>query len=548
VQAHADSPGRWQKFVDRFNSDFYFQSWMKGRVKVIAGITLSALLLSACAGDSNAEKPPRQQAPTPAVATKPAESNLRVRLPAVAGLFYPAEAQALAKTIEELLKQAPERHLPDLRALICPHAGYAYSGPTAASAYKTLARRDIQTVILLAASHYAGFQGASIPNVDAYQTPLGTVPISEKAQQLLKTRPFVLEPRCLVQRPGWWKQASKSAPTTGEDTPETWEHSVEVQVPFLQKVLKNFKILPVVFGDADPEQVAKALAAILDDKTVVLASSDLSHYHSYDAARKLDARCVKAICDVDLDAMKEQEACGKLPILTLMHLARLKNWTTRMLDSRNSGDTSGEKDRVVGYTAIAFCESAQETYAAAERKFLLDLARQTLKSVAAGGELPTVNASDLPAKLKATKACFVTLTKAGSLRGCIGHIQPQEALYQAVIHNAQSAALHDPRFPPVQRDEVDQIKIEVSVLTEPQPLSFNSPEDLLNKLQPHQDGVVLRIGSRSSTFLPQVWEQISDKVDFLNRLSQKAGCEPSAWRGNETTVLTYRVEAFHESE
>jgi MEMO1 family protein len=521
---------------------------MKGTVKVIAGITLSALLFSACGGDSRPSKPLPQQAPTPAGAAKPAESNLRVRIPAVAGLFYPAEEQTLAKTIEELLKQAPEHHVPGLRALICPHAGYAYSGPTAASAYKTLARRDIQTVIILAASHYAAFQGASVPNVDAYQTPLGTVPISEKAQQLLKTSVFVLEPRCSVQRPGWWRQASKSAPTAGEDTPETWEHSVEVQIPFLQKVLKEFKILPVVFGDADPEQVAKTLAVILDDKTVVLASSDLSHYHSYDDAKKLDGRCVKAICDLNVDEMKDLEACGKLPILTLMHLAKLRNWTTRLLDCRNSGDTSGEKNRVVGYTAIAFCESAQETYAAAERIFLLDLARQTLKSIAAGDKLPGVNASDLPAKLKETKSCFVTLTKAGSLRGCIGHIQPQEALYQAVIHNAQRAALHDPRFPPVHGDEADQIKIEVSVLTEPQPLSFNSPEDLLNKLQSHQDGVVLRIGTHSSTFLPQVWQQIPDKVDFLNRLAQKAGCEPSDWRGKETTVLTYRVEAFHESE
>lgn len=516
--------------------------------RMIARTTLIALLLSAFGCDLHSEATHTQQVPTQAAGVKPAERQLRVRPPAVAGLFYPAEEKTLTKTIEGLLEQAPEHHVPRLKALVCPHAGYDYSGLTAASAYKTLAGRDVQTVIILAASHYAAFQGASVPDVDAYQTPLGRVPISEKARQLLKTKPFVLEPRCSVQRPGWWRQASKPAPAAGEDTPETWEHSVEVQIPFLQKVLKNFKILPIVFGDADPEQVARALAAILDDKTVVLASSDLSHYHSYSAAKELDARCVKAICDVDLDEMKDQEACGKLPILTLMHLAKLRNWTTRLLDSRNSGDTSGEKDRVVGYTAIAFCESAQETYAAAERKFLLELARQTLKSIAASGDLPKVSAASVPPKLKETKACFVTLTKAGSLRGCIGHIQPQEALYQAVIHNAQSAALHDPRFPPVRRDEVDQIKIEVSVLTEPKPLSFNSPEDLLSKLQPQQDGVVLRIGSRSSTFLPQVWEQIPEKVDFLNRLAQKAGCEPSAWRGNETTVLTYRVEAFHESE
>jgi hypothetical protein len=231
-----------------------------------------------------------------------------------------------------------------------------------------------------------------------------------------------------------------------------------------------------------------------------------------------------------------------------MHLARLKSWKARLLDYRNSGDVSGEKDRVVGYTAIAFYEPAQGSFAAAEQKFLLDLARRTLTSVATGGDLPTVSAVDVPAKLKETRACFVTLTKTGALRGCIGHIQPQESLYQAVIHNAQNAARHDPRFPPVQRDEVDQVKIEVSVLTEPQPLRFNSPEDLLNELKSNEDGVVLRIGPRSATFLPQVWAQIPDKAEFLNRLAQKAGCEPSAWRGKDASILTYHVEAFAESE
>jgi len=168
--------------------------------------------------------------------------------------------------------------------------------------------------------------------------------------------------------------------------------------------------------------------------------------------------------------------------------------------------------------------------------------------VATNGVLPEVNARDMPPELMATKGCFVTLTKTGSLRGCIGHIQPQESLYQAVIHNAQNAAQRDSRFPPVRSDEVDKIKIEVSVLTEPQPLRFNSPEDLLGQLQPYEDGVLLQIGLRGATFLPQVWTQIPDKVEFLNHLSQKAGCEASAWRGKETSISTYHVEAFTEAE
>lgn len=340
------------------------------------------------------------------------------------------------------------------------------------------------------------------------------------------------------------------APPVGEDTPDTWEHSVEVQVPFLQKTLKDFKILPIVFGDADPAQVAKVLADIIDDNTVVVASSDLGHYHPYDAARKLDSRCIKAICDLDADAMNSQEACGKAPILALIRLARLKGWKATLLDCCNSGDVSAEKDRVVGYAAVGFYEPTREKFTPSERKLLLDLARAALVRVAGSPNTPEpeVPAGDLPAKLTEPTACFVTLTRKGALRGCIGHIQPQEALYKAVVHNAQNAATRDPRFLPVQPDEVGEIKIEISVLTEPQPLSFSSPEDLLEKLRPFEDGVVLKVGSRGATFLPQVWAQIPDKTEFLNQLSRKAGCAPSDWRGKETSVSIYHVEAFGEAE
>jgi AmmeMemoRadiSam system protein A len=473
-------------------------------------------------------------------------SSQRVRAPAVAGLFYPGEAAALSKAVDGLLASAPEHSIPRLKALVCPHAGYEFSGKTAAIAYKMLAGRDVQTVVVMGPSHYAWFSNACIPNADAYKTPLGLVPVSEKAKGLALLAPFALEAPCPVQRPPWWRQAPKPAPEDGRDTPETWEHSVEVQVPFLQTVLKSFKILPVVIGEADPEQVATVLAPMIDDKTIVVASSDLSHYHTYEAAKGLDDRCVKAICDVDVDAMRTQEACGKLPILALLHLARQKGWKAQLLDYRNSGDVTGDKDRVVGYTAVAFYAPGPENLAAAERKFLLELARKTLTSVTANGSLPEVAAKDVPPKLAAKQACFVTLTKNGVLRGCIGHLMAIEPLHQAVAENARNAALRDPRFPPVTTDELDQIRIEISVLTEPQPLPFTSPEDLLSKLHPNEDGVLLHIGPRTATFLPQVWAQLPDKTEFLNHLSQKAGCESSAWRGKDVSVSIYHVECFEE--
>jgi AmmeMemoRadiSam system protein B/AmmeMemoRadiSam system protein A len=495
---------------------------------------------------------------------KGSASPQNIRQPAVAGLFYPKDPKTLANTVDQCLAAAPTNAVASVRALICPHAGYEYSGPVAAYAYKRIASGSFDTVIILAPSHYALFQGVSVPATDAYETPLGQVPISEKARQLAKQSLFVLEPRCLVQRPQWSTLASKPSPSVGEDTPETWEHSVEVQVPFLQPTLKQFKILPLIFGLADPAEVAKALAPMLDDRTLVIASSDLSHYHPYEEARALDHQTVKWICNLDIAALQapdaEGSACGRMPILALLHLAKLKGWTPQLLDYRNSGDTAGDKSRVVGYCAVAFTSGDRKAtldkastvaksaaqFNPAERKFLLELARQALTRVTAGRDLPEMKSDAVPEPCRAAKGCFVTLTKSGELRGCVGNILPAGPLYQAVMHDARSAALRDPRFPPVTADEAATLHIEISVLTVPEPLAFASPDELLAKLQPHRDGVVLKIGERGATFLPQVWEPLPDKAQFLSHLAAKAGCAPSAWRGKDVSVSIYHVEAFEE--
>ncbi len=489
--------------------------------------------------------------------TTTAASEPRViREPAVAGLFYPKAAEELSKSIDGYLAQARPEAVPNVKGLICPHAGYEFSGPVAAFAYKLLVGRDVGTVVVLAPSHYAYLTGASIGQADAWRTPLGVVRVSDKAAVLAKASPFTLEADARVQRPGWWRQSSKTAPPAGEDKADTWEHSGEAQVPFLQKVLKDFAILPATMGEVDPQQAAKALAGVIDDRTVIVASSDLSHYHPYQTAKDLDSRCVTAICDMDIDKMQSQEACGKLPILTLMHIAKLKGWKARLLDYRNSGDTSGDKSGgVVGYAAIVFYDPAAKDAPAAgadfspqERKLLLELARNTIKEVVAKGRMPEMDAAKFPKKFTESKGCFVTLTKGGQLRGCIGHIFPQEALYRGVANMAQAAATEDPRFEPVRPDELDKIEIEISVLTVPEELAFKSPEDLLAKLVPHRDGVVLRMGPYTATYLPQVWEQISDKEEFLNSLARKAGRAAKSWREPGTKVLIYHVEAFSEKD
>ncbi|HTZ19606.1 MAG TPA: AmmeMemoRadiSam system protein B [Opitutaceae bacterium] len=496
-----------------------------------------------------------------ASAAEAAPPALKVREPAVAGLFYPKDKTELSRAIDAYLAAAKDVPLGgELKALVCPHAGYAYSGPVAAYAYRQLVGRDYSTVVVLAPSHYAALRAASVTGANVFRTPLGDVPISEKARSLAKLSPFALEPKAFVRRPEWWQQASCPAPELGDDTADTWEHSDEVQVPFLQKTLKNFQLLPVVCGDIDTAKAATALRQILDDRTLIVASSDLSHYDTYTNAQKRDRRTVEAICALEPEQIAPDDACGAIPIQILIYVAKQQGWKTRLLDYRNSGDTAGDKFHgVVGYAAIAFyaptaatAESAARapgaTYSAEERRFLLELARKTVREVVATGQLPTVDTAALAPKFTAKKGCFVTLTERGALRGCIGHIVAQEPLIQAVVDNARNAALRDPRFSAVTADEVAQLEIEISVLTEPLPLFFSSPKDLLQKLQPGKDGVVLQIGGRGATYLPQVWEQIPDKVEFLNSLAEKAGCEASDWRGSGVSVSIYHVESFKESD
>lgn len=500
-----------------------------------------------------------------------------LRPPAVAGSFYPADPKELSALVDGLLSKASVATTSArVRAVIAPHAGYVYSGPVAASAYAALKGQQVSRVVVLAPSHYAEFDGIAITPA-RYQTPLGVVDLDPLCDRLASHSPFSYFPPAKVHAPSWQRPAQ-------ELRPDTFEHSLEVQLPFLQRSLRSFSLIPLVCGRVDPSRAADVLARELDEHTLLVASSDLSHYYPYDMARRLDTQCVQAICSLDFSRMRAQEACGKVPILIVMHIAKRFGWTPVLLDYRNSGDTAGDKSRVVGYAAIAFYEamsqtpspeserqakgggdsqvsatsepqkrknSPEQTSATLTREeglLLTKLARQALEEAVRHRRRLPVDVKSFPPALQEPRGCFVTLSEHGDLRGCIGHIFPQEPLCLAVVDNAWAAALEDPRFPPVAPHELANIKIEVSVLTVPRPLEFSSPDDLLAKLRPHRDGVVLKIGRAMATFLPQVWEQLPEKETFLAHLSRKAGCAADAWRGPNVSVLIYEVQAFHEPE
>jgi MEMO1 family protein len=486
------------------------------------------------------------------------------------GKYYPQSAEKLNQLLDECFQQAKKiqesshgEPIENLRALVCPHADPRCSGITAAIAYMQVAGRDIHRVIIMGPTHTARFKGAMIPLYDAYETPLGYVPVSALAADLAEVSPFSANPEAKVFRPEKWETAPKELPPFGSETPDTWEHSVEVQLPFLQRMMDHFEFVPIILGDVEPADAAKSLIDSLDDRTLLVASSDLSHFSTYADANYRDRLCVEEICNLETEKIEDGDACGRLPIKTVMEIARKKGWKAKLLDYRNSGDTTEEKRRVVGYTAIAFYEPPakeaapsepksinQPEFSKEDSKFLLKLARDSVNAAVSGYAPPMVDSSGLAEKFVGQRASFVTLKNHGVLRGCVGSILPVEALYLDVIHRARDAVLEDGRFKDkrIKKEELKDIDVEISVLTVPERVYHFSPEDLLTILKPGMHGVILVVGRNQATYLPQVWEDYPDKIKFLDTLSMKAQLDARAWTRPDTVVLIYRDEAFKESE
>ena len=464
----------------------------------------------------------------------------------MAGKFYPADKAELERTVDKMLAEAKTVELKNLKAIICPHAGYPYSGRIAAAAYKQLVGRDVQTVILMGPSHRSDFTGTALPDAEAINTPLGAMAIAPWASKLLASGPFTLDPESSVQ-------TDSGAVVRGR--PYGYEHSLETQIPFLQRVAPKAKIVPIIFGRAEPLDVARALEPYLDEHTLIVVSTDLSHYLPEKVGRPMDERTVKAICRLEGQVDPEQ-ACGSAPIKALCYLARKHHWKAQVLATGNSNDVTGERAGV-GYASIAFCareavsqpaKPPERQYSDADRRFLLELARKTITAVVNDKPEPQLKKGEAAAKLTERRGCFVTLRIDGQLRGCIGTIPPKEPLAESVIHMAHAAALQDRRFDPVKPNELSKIKIEISVLTVPQPLEHSSPSDLVDKLRPKIDGVVFRFEGSQSTFLPQVWDELPNKEKFLSQLAVKAGLSPFAWRSAQARFETYQVEAFEEGK
>ena len=395
----------------------------------------------------------------------------KVRQAAVAGSFYPADPKVLSAMMDGFLAKVSGPPITDpILAVVAPHAGYEYSGPVAAFTYAQLKGHKYARVVVIAPTHYVSFDFTSIYDGDAYATPLGNVPVDKEfAQKLVKM-----------------SSTMKLSSEGHEPTSAGGEHAVEVQLPWLQKVLGNFEVVPIVMGDQSYESsraLGVALAKLIKSEgkqgeTLVLASSDLSHYHTYDDAVTIDHKTLNALQAWDYFSMSRNfqsriwEACGGAPIVAAMIYAeRMGANQARVLKYENSGDVTGDHSRVVGYSADVFVKAdagkAMETpfsLSEPEKSELLALARKSVEYV-----VQEKYAYEPPASTSATlnqeRGAFTTLKKSGDLRGCIGYTSAVKPLYITVRDTATLAAMHDPRFPPVSASELPSLEYEISVLS-----------------------------------------------------------------------------------
>ena len=288
------------------------------------------------------------------------------------------------------------------------------------------------------------------------------------------------------------------------------EHSIETQLPFLQTVLDEFTLVPVVVGNAIPSQIAQCLQFLWGgSETLILISSDLSHFLDYESARVMDSGTTRNILDLNPQGIQYEHACGQCGIRGLIELAQTRPMQVELLDLRNSGDTSGDKNRVVGYGCFAFYEQPRR-FSDADRVAMNDIARNSIDTGLEAGIPLDVQLENFDEKLRQSTQTFVTLLdQYDKLRGCIGTLFEGEPLALSISNNAFKAAFNDPRFSPLTRQEFENVTIKISVLSAPQRMEFQSEQEAIDQFRPYVDGIVFRCEGKRSTFLPAVWEKIT---------------------------------------
>ncbi len=482
-----------------------------------------------------------------------------VKEPDLAGSWYPASKAQLEDQLKSYLDAAkPEKIDGKTIAIIVPHAGYLYSGPVAAYGYKAVEDKEIKTVIVLGFSHRKYLDGVSIYGGNSWKTPLGEIAVDmAMAEKIISSNP----------RFRYQKELFSD------------ENSVEMQIPFIQVALGKMgqspsafvktsadksgtvpifpKIVPIAFGSQNYSD-AQALAAVLADLIrgrsgyLIVASTDLSHYHPYQDANSIDKRTIDTLDRLKAKEFYDEarvgvcELCGLMPVTTSLLVAQSLGYDKiKTLKYANSGDITGDKAKVVGYVSSVIYKdempkAESDMLNDGQRKRLLQIARESIMGYVKDGKRKRFTETD-PA-LNNSQGAFVTLHEAGELRGCIGSMVGRGALYQTIADMAIEAATGDPRFQKLSPAEIDKISLEISVLS---PLQKVKSADEI-KIPGH--GVIVKNGSNSGVYLPQVAIETGwSKEEFLTSLcAQKAGLKPDAWKDPATELYTFTAEVFGE--
>jgi len=480
------------------------------------------------------------------VATCLSQNEQTDRQPAVAGQFYPSQKDELTLTLKKLFSKAvPSKKIKHVIAIVSPHAGYPFSGEVAASSFNQIdPSKKYENIFILGPSHHVAFEGASVYSSGDFITPLGKLRVNKEIAEGLIT---------------------KSRVFTSRTDAHTYEHSVEVQLPFLQYITKReCKIVPIVVGASTPEtceEIASALRPYFNTKNLFIISTDFSHYPAYADAKVVDRATADAVLSNSVENLLRAindnagkgvpnlatSMCGWPCVLTLLYLTQNNpQISLEAIQYKNSGDSEiGDKERVVGYYAITVSLRPGEKPTGfklieKDKNDLLVIARGAIEEHIRDQHVPDLETVGFSEALKTRCGAFVTLNEHNTLRGCIGHFGSDLPLYRVVQQMAIAAAVQDSRFPPVSPEELDKLEIEISVLTPMRKITS------IDEITMGKHGIYIKKGSNGGTFLPQVAAETGwSKEEFLGHCAQdKAGIGWDGWKDAE--IYVYETLVFRE--
>lgn len=449
-----------------------------------------------------------------------------------AGTFYPENPDELNNLLNSYKQDVKIDY--KSKAVIVPHAGYIYSGHAAMAGFQHL--EPAENIFIIAPSHHESFNNIALPEYTFFETPLGNLEVNNK----------------LIA------DIAEKFPCIVADEVFDKEHSIEVQLPFIQnlfipqrqsaadfmkslkKIGKRIRIIPVLVGNCDYRLISDLISTYWEGSSFVI-SSDLSHYYPIQECRQIDTYTATIIETGRIEFLQPQQACGMVGIKGLVDFANNNDCSMIRAEMYNSGDISNEKDKVVGYGSwFLYTDSRNEFIERYYSKYVIEMARQSI--------IASINQEEfiprgIPTVLTQYGASFVTLKLKGELRGCIGSVYPTKPLILDIIDNAKNAAFQDPRFEPLTIEELENLEVSVSILSSIERISFKDERDLLSKIYPY--GVIIAERNKRAVYLPVVWEQLPDREIFLNSLKEKAGLPPNYFSG---TLEAYKFSAIYITE